>query len=598
MANLRPMVEGEALRDWVCGPLSVAVFPYDPEFVPIDIDAHQKMLRYLWPGRTCLANNKMFGGKTKVQAGLKWYEYGRLTSDKLRTPLSIAFAFVSTHNHFVLDRGGKVFNRSAPVIKLLAGATEEDHLALLGLLNSSTACFWMKQTFHNKGSTVDERGARQRTTPFEDFYEFTGTGLQSFPLPQEDCVDLAREIDMLASEAATDVPRTTSAFEAVQRRGQHWQATLERMIGLQEEIDWRCYRFYGLIDCASVFAGTVPPVRLGQRAFEIAMARKMAAGELKTAWFERHRSIPITEIPPDWPESYRQVIQCRIEVIESNPEIALIEQPEYKRRWNVEPWKEQVERALREWLLDRLESQRYWSDVAVTSVARLADRARQDSEFMRVATLYRAQDDFDVSVVVSELVDSAAVPFLPVLRYRASGLRKREQWERTWDLQRREDAGQDVGEIPVPPKYTSGDFANGVFWQLRGKLDVPKERFISYPFCQRDADPTSVITWAGCDHLQQAKALATYYVQMKESEGWSTERLMPLLAGLLELLPWLVQWHNEIDPEYRQRMGEYFQGFVDEEARALGVTRDAIRAWAPPARATRRRGRRTEQSDH
>jgi hypothetical protein len=39
----------------------------------------------------------------------------------LRTPLSIAFAFVATHNHFALDRGGKVFNRSAPVIKLRRG---------------------------------------------------------------------------------------------------------------------------------------------------------------------------------------------------------------------------------------------------------------------------------------------------------------------------------------------------------------------------------------------------------------------------------------------------------------------------------------------
>ena len=47
-----------------------------------------------------------------------WHE---LYADKLRTPLSIAFAFVATHNHFVLDRGGKVFKQSAPVIKLPAG---------------------------------------------------------------------------------------------------------------------------------------------------------------------------------------------------------------------------------------------------------------------------------------------------------------------------------------------------------------------------------------------------------------------------------------------------------------------------------------------
>src|SRR5262249_32283084 len=149
--------------------------------------------------------------------------------------------------------------------------------------------------------------------------------------------------------------------------------------------------------------------------------------------------------------------------------------------------------------------------------------------------------------LVTELVLENAVPFLSVLRYKPSGVRKREQWERTWDLQRREDAGQKVGEIPVPPKYAAADFASTVLWQLRGKLDVPKERFISYPHCQRDTDPTPVIAWAGWDHLQQARALATYYVQMKESEGWTKERLTPLLAGLLEVLPWLKQWHNEVD---------------------------------------------------
>ena len=81
---------------------------------------------------------------------------------RFRLPLSIAFAFVATHNHFVLDRGGKVFNRSAPVIKLPEGATEDDHLALLGVLNSSTACFWLKQNSHNKGNGGDRRRNRRR----------------------------------------------------------------------------------------------------------------------------------------------------------------------------------------------------------------------------------------------------------------------------------------------------------------------------------------------------------------------------------------------------------------------------------------------------
>jgi len=43
-----------------------------------------------------------------------------------------------------------------------------------------------------------------------------------------------------------------------------------------------------------------------------------------------------------------------------------------------------------------------------------------------------------------------------------------------------------VGDIPVPPKYTSADFSNGTFWRLRGKLDVPKERWISCPGAERE----------------------------------------------------------------------------------------------------------------
>ena len=41
---------------------------------------------------------------------------------------------------------------------------------------------------------------------------------------------------------------------------------------------------------------------------------------------------------------------------------------------------------------------------------------------------------------------------------------------------------KEIGAIPVPPRYTSSDFRKGVWWRLRGKLDVPKERFVSLPF--------------------------------------------------------------------------------------------------------------------
>jgi hypothetical protein len=197
--------------------------------------------------------------------------------------------------------------------------------------------------------------------------------------------------------------------------------------------------------------------------------------------------------------------------------------------------------------------------------------------------------------MVTELVAGESVPFLPVLRYTDTGLRKRAQWEDTWALQRREDAGEQVGKIPVPPKYQGKDFLRTDFWRLRGGLDVPKERWVSCPGCERGSDTSLPIAWAGWNHLQQATALAAYYLLMKESEGWEAVRLQPLLAGLLELVPWLEQWHNEIDPAYGERMGTYYRGFVVEDARALGFTLDDLRAWKPAATAAKRGRKKAAQ---
>jgi hypothetical protein len=325
------------------------------------------------------------------------------------------------------------------------------------------------------------------------------------------------------------------------------------------------------------------------------LARRTAAGLETTTWFERHGSTPTTEIPSHWPEGYRQVVANRIAVIERDRDIGLIERPEYKRRWNTPSWDDIQRNALRDWLLDRLESARFWPSIDaknpphLTTTNRLAETARADVEFMQIAELYSGQVGFDVDEIIAELVTSESVPYLPVLRYADTGLRKRAQWEETWAFQRREDAGEKIGKISAPPKYQNRDFLRSDFWRLRGSLDVPKERWISYPDCERGADGSLPIAWAGWNHLQQATALAGYYVEKKDTEGWDRMRLKPLLAGLLELVPWLMQWHNEVDPVFGERMGNYYQGFVTEEARALGFTRDDLNAWTPITTAKRSR---------
>jgi hypothetical protein len=657
----RAAVLGDEIRDWRINSDVIAVFPYNPDLSPVST-LPLRVGQYMWLGRTSIANSKMFGGRTKVECGLQWFEFGRLTTDKLRTPLTITFAFVATHNHFVFDRSSGVFNRSAPVIKLPMGAGDDEHIGLIGLLNSSTACFWMKQIFHNKGSTVDDKGARQRTDPFEDFYEFTGTGLQNFPLAAERPLDIARAIDAMSQQIVESLPvsvctQFVPTRENLDAARAEWACVRNKMIALQEELDWRCYRLYGLIEDA-VEQADPPPVRLGERAFEIVIARRLAEGVLETTWFERHGSLPVSEVPAQWPESYRAVVEQRIALIESDSTIGLLERPEYKRRWVSERWEDMERNALRLWLLDRLESPRFWStgDTRLVSTNQLADIMRRDADFLSVASLYTGRPDVALEALVSELVAKEAVPFLAVLRYTEAGLRKRVQWEATWTQQRREDAidsdvasrreefrarterfvheqwraanprrsdeqpepyairmqtsacldveqeinrlvseeqgrrkREEVGDIPLPPKYVTKDFQTSDFWRLRGGLDVPKERFVSFPHCQRDADGSLVVTWAGNNHLERALAIAAYYQERKDSEGWPPERLVPLLAGVIELLPWLLQWHNDYEPDLGAHMGDYFVDFVQTEARALGMTEAEVAAWTPPA--TPRRGR-------
>ena len=72
-------------------------------------------------------------------------------------------------------------------------------------------------------------------------------------------------------------------------------------------------------------------------------------------------------------------------------------------------------------------------------------------------------------------------------------------------------------------------------------------------------------------------------------------RVKPLLADLLELVPWLRRRHNGTDRETGMRMGDYITDFVEEEAWCLGLTLGDLRALALPA--PTRRPRRTASAE-
>ncbi|MGB4948362.1 MAG: hypothetical protein WBQ05_14355, partial [Candidatus Competibacter denitrificans] len=216
---------------------------------------------------------------------------------------------------------------------------------------------------------------------------------------------------------------------------------------------------------------------------------------------------------------------------------------------------------------------------------------------------------------VIALIQQASVPYLDALRYSDSGLRKRAIWQQVWDLQRREDAidaavtqelaGQPaaaiqqeqtarkaaaIGAIPVPPKYKPEDFRDGGYWKLRGALDVPKERFVRFPGLERASDANSpMLLWAGYDAKARALALAGTLYELLHREGADTARFTPLLAGLDETLPWVQQWHPEIDDDLGMSTGDYLQGLLDSQLAQNGLTVTDLRHWRPPAPVGRKR---------
>ncbi|MEG3632462.1 BREX-2 system adenine-specific DNA-methyltransferase PglX [Micromonospora palythoicola] len=600
----RPIVRGEHIRDFQLDTDMSTIWPYADDLTPLTLTPLNGMYKRLWPYRRNLQMRRRFGIPVQDIDGISWTEYREFYSRRLATPNLIAYPFVATHSSFSLLRGEHACIRTAPVIKLGSEATEDDHLRLLGVLNSAAACFWLKQVSHDKGI----RGEGGGFTPddWERFYEFTGTKLQEFPLPSAYPLESSREIDRLARRLATLIPAAAVGTgvptrERLSAAEWEWRSVRARMIALQEELDWQVYSLYGLLDEElTAQSDEVPELQLGQRAFEIVLARKMRDEGLETQWFARHGSTPITELPAHWSDEYKAIVGRRIELIESNRNIGLIERPECKRRWATEGWDKMQAKALRDWLLDRCEARELWyhhvdglEQPRPLTTVQLADELRRDPNVLAVAELHAPGQD--LGKVIADLVADEHVPHLAALRYKDSGLAKRADWEQVWELQRAEDALPDEAakrefrkQIPVPPKYTSADFVKASYWKHRGKLDVPKERFVSYPGASRDGDPSLLVGWAGWDHREQAQALATLIVAREQEDGWAPDRLLPLVAGLREILPWVRQWHGEFDPEWSASPAEIYAGFLAETTNRLHLTDEALTSWCLP-KATRGR---------
>jgi hypothetical protein len=363
-------------------------------------------------------------------------------------------------------------------------------------------------------------------------------------------------------------------------------------------MDWRVYGLFGLptVTAPSVDAVRVP-ISANQRPFEVRLAREVATDISASEWFRIHKREPLADVGGPQADLYRQRLRL-LDDPERGRQLRLLETPETKRRWSPPDDAKAFREAVRNWLLDRIESVfRDQPEPTLRTARQLALDLGRDPAVQAAYELLTEDTGVDLVRLVADLVDIDGVPYLAGWRYTETGIEKRATWEEAWRLQRLEDQGLLEPElkklglkaIAVPDKYGNKDFLRH-YWSLRGKLDVPKERFVTVPGGNNDDDPTPLVGWAGWNHLRTAQALSGLYQHRKSDDGWQGDRLVPLLAGIAERVPWLLQWHDEPSAAFGgMRLGQFFRDFVAGEAHGLGVavdfskTTDKLRGWTPPA---------------
>jgi len=551
------VLTGSDVRDWTATATSSAFFPRDQDLGLVNIQDLPGHHRRLWPFRTLLGNRPDVSGRIFFASNRPWYDWHTISGHPCGTTPRIVFAWVATHPHFAALESAAALP-SAPIVELLPGASDVDRAVLMATLNSSTVCFWLKQVSHSKGISSIHRTTGNRGEPWEITYEFTPGRVRELPLPADLSDAYVMELDRLArlqihSTAARTLTTGAPGAERLVAARRQWESARGQMIALAEELDWQVYARYGLLAEPGLACeqAVVPEIRVGERAFEIALARRLVAGTAtQTSWFARHGAAPTTEIPSHWPQAYRDLVAARIRAIESDPNLRVLESPEFKRRWTSAGWDAMEHSALRDWLLDRCDDPELWYDECQRprphTIASLAATLRTTDSVLDAAALYAPT--MELTEVLHTLVTEEIIPSAAAARYKDSGLAKWAKWKSAWAQQREEDRLRSIGDhtaayalqakIPTPPRYVSTDFRQTSYWRLRGRYDVPTERFISYPLPSSN-DPDLLVGWAGWSDEDRVLVLVDLIEAQLTTKVPADKSLVPLLAALQESLEWV-----------------------------------------------------------
>jgi hypothetical protein len=574
------------------------IFPYDEELQPVAAEEAPQVHAYLWPYRELLWRRQESGVANMRELGRKWWEYSRFHVNRFRVPISIAYAEIATHNHFVLSRGGRAFSQTAPVVRLPLGTTERQYSAILGFLNSAVACFWLKQVSHAKAAGGIGRGLEPEQ--FMERYCFDTAKVKLLPVVK-DVSKTAKYATRLDALARARSGRTVSLIlarhgecsnsaelgGALQERRKLDLLDFRKMVALQEELDWLCYALYGLDENSDVIEPeAVESLLPTSLPWCIAFARRDAENraavergeepdELPSVWFERHGWEPQLEPSKALSTKTHARIAARLARTATVPALSLIESPKYKRRWYKPDYDAEEREALATWLADRVEEVAKARE-RVFILEQLVSALQGEPRVLAVCEVLTGRPDFNLSSLVMDTLFADSVPNHCFHVYKPSGLTKRAVWERTWEDQRREDAGEKVTP-EVAPSYKPTDFLRDEYWKLRGKLDVPKERFIAFTEVPgRDAVDT-LYGWAGWTPQQRAKAILAIDEDLEDAGIPVTDRIA-LLDSAWRLLPDVAR----DDAKVASRLKAELQALTTLEGPSKEMVDDWAKRFPPP----------------
>jgi hypothetical protein len=124
----------------------------------------------------------------------------------------------------------------------------------------------------------------------------------------------------------------------------------------------------------------------------------------------------------------------------------------------------------------------------------------------------------------------------------------------------------DLGSTP-----TGGTAANSTC-RRSGSSPIPAPAPITTPLC----------CWAGWDYKEQALAIHGLIEERTVDDGRARDRVVPLLAGLVEVMPWMKQWHDGIDQAFGQCIADVLEDYLATQLNRYQLTADTLSTWAAP----------------